>query len=387
VTRPGQGTSITDIVIAFAPGEATTLWTQFLRHRAAAEKDVAELMVIGYAMDHEGYLLTVDDWLLAGYEPSITWWGPLQGEYLLEQLLEVTALAASPVKEDPAFPDFPTETWYPDWQAPFVTPDPSPEAGSLADPLPDYVFTRDGSPPQAASPEPTIPRLGGIARWTFFGNDPAMGLPQIRLQKQEADGSWSNVLTQTGAPVSDTFADIIVTYTPNPLRGTADVPDPVRTHLYHVEWQALETSSGLGVAAGLPLGNYRLTASGLRRDPGDLDYPFDGIPWSIDSDPFEVVTAPLILEAGLDGQTLTIGASYAAYTRGFRNVHMAFPPDAAMPLAPGDVIVSPGTDINRTEVGYQSLLKVGVGGLPAGLTEFVVTDAFGNSGGITVDLP
>jgi hypothetical protein len=89
----------------------------------------------------------------------------------------------------------------------------------------------------------------------------------------------------------------------------------------------------------------------------------------------------------LDGQTLTISASYAAYTRGFRNVHTAFPPDAAMPLAPGDVIVSPGTDINRTEVGYQSLLKVGVGGLPAGLTEFVVTDAFGNSGGITVDLP
>jgi len=53
-------------------------------------------------MDHEGYLLTVDDWLLAGYESAITWWGPLQGEYLLEQMLDVLVLAGSPVKEDPA---------------------------------------------------------------------------------------------------------------------------------------------------------------------------------------------------------------------------------------------------------------------------------------------
>ena len=42
------------------------LWTQFLRHRAGQE--ASEVVVFGYAMDHEGYLLTVDDWLLAGYE-------------------------------------------------------------------------------------------------------------------------------------------------------------------------------------------------------------------------------------------------------------------------------------------------------------------------------
>ena len=387
VTRPGEGTQVDDVVIAFAPGETTTLWTQHLRHRANVENEVSEMLVLGYAMDHEGYLLTVDDWLLAGYEPSITWWGPLQGEYLLEQLLEVSRLAASPVKEDPAHPDFPTETWYPDWQTPLVVPDETPEAGTLADPLPDYVFTRDGEPPTSASPTDELPRLQGIARWTFFGNDPAMGLPRITVQKEGSEGSWEDLTTQSGETISDSFADIIVTYTPNPLSGTGDEPDPARTHLYHVEWQALETSSGLEPAAGLPIGEYRLHASGLKRDPSDTSYPYEGISWETVSDPFTVGSAGLVLEGDLQGQLLIISAGYAPYERGYRNVHPVFPPGSALPLAGGDVTVSPSLSVDRTDEGSVTTLEVSTEGLPSGETEFVVTDALGNSGTLSVVLP
>ena len=48
--------------------------------------------MVGYAQDHEGYLLTVEDWLSGGYEPSINIWGPLQGEYMMEQALKLAAL-------------------------------------------------------------------------------------------------------------------------------------------------------------------------------------------------------------------------------------------------------------------------------------------------------
>jgi neutral ceramidase len=387
VTRTGSGTTVEDVVIAFAPGETTTLWTQHLRHRARSEKDVAEMMVIGYAMDHEGYLLTVDDWLLSGYEPSITWWGPLQGEYLLEQLLEVSALATTDTQEDPSYPDFPTESWYPDWQTPLVVPDSTPEAGTLAEPLPEYVFTRDGVLPETAGPPADLARLQGIARWSFFGSDPAMGLPRVAVQREGDDGTWSDLLAESGESISDTFADIIVTYTPNPLSGTGGDPDPTRTHLYHAEWQAVETSPGLATAAGLALGNYRLHASGQSRDPGDMDYPFDGVPWEGTSNVFAIRSAQMDLSAEVSQETVTIVANYSPYQRGYRNVHPVFPPDSALPLASGEVTVTPGEVTTRSDEGAATRLQISTLGLPSGPTEFSVTDEFGNNGLITVDLP
>ena len=391
VTRPGQGTTIEDVVIAFAPGEATTLWTQTLRHSSAEQEDVGEMMVIGYAMDHEGYLLTVDDWLLAGYEPSITWWGPLQGEYLLEQLVAVAGVAASPVKEDPSYPEFPTESWYPDWDTPTVTPDATPEAGTLADPLPEYVFTRDGVQPTSASPEPQIRRIQDVARWSFFGNDPAMGLPGVRVQREGEGGTWADVLTASGEPVSDVFADIIMTYTPNPLRGTAAEPDPVRTHLYHAEWQATETSLDIEDAAGLLLGNYRLMATGLSRDPNDDEYPFDGIPWTATSDVFEVVAADLVASGtpGADGLSADLLVGYDGGGRGFRNVDPVFAPNIPMPLAEGGVTTSLGNISERKVTGSASALHIVLDeSTPrVGPVDFEISDAFGNSRVVTVEFP
>lgn len=391
VTRPEQGTTIEDVVIAFAPGEATTLWTKMLRHSSAEQQDVGEMMVIGYAMDHEGYLLTVDDWLLAGYEPSITWWGPLQGEYLLEQLVLVAGIAASPVKEDPSYPEFPTESWYPDWQTPVVTPDATPEAGTLAEPLPEYVFTRDGVQPTSASPTPQIRRIQDIARWTFYGNDPAMGLPSVVLQREDDEGLWADVLTASGQPVSDIFADIIMTYTPNPLRGTASDPDPVRTHLYHAEWQATETSADIKDAAGLALGNYRLAATGFSRDPNDDDYPFDRLLWATTSEVFEVVTADMVGSGspGEDGLSADLLVGYGGGSRGFRNVDPVFAPNSPMPLAEGIVTTSLGSISTQKVTGSASSLHIVLDGPTplSGPVDFVITDVFGNSSVVTVEFP
>lgn len=389
VTRVGEGTQVEDVVVAFAPGETTTLWTQFLRHRAATEKEVSELLVIGYAMDHEGYLLTVDDWLQAGYEPGITWWGPLQGEHILEQLLDVTELAASHVKEDPAWPDFPTSTWYPEWDTPWVEPDATEAAGALADPIPAYVYTRDGDLPTSASPPAQLPRMQGIARWTFYGQDPAMGLVDVRLQREDDQGEWQDVLGETGHPVSDALPDIIVTYTPNPLKGTGDNPDPVREHIYHVEWQAVETSSSLSRAPALPLGNYRLHVAGQRRDPADSTYPYDGIAWEASSSVFEIQPALLDIEAELVGTELTLRAGYAAVPRGYRNLNMGAAPQGVGPLGLGEtgISVSLGTLGDVAEVDGRSVLQVDCSELASGTHELVVSDGWGNTGTVSVELP
>ena len=385
VTRPGVGTEVIDTVFAFAPGETTTLWTQFLRHRAGQEQGASEVVVFGYAMDHEGYLLTVDDWLMAGYEPTITWWGPLQGEYLMERLLDVIGLASTPVAEDPAYPDYPTSTWYPNWETPLVTPDPTPEAGTDLDMLPEYIFTRDGVMPEAAAPSPSVPRLQGIARWSFFGSDPAMGLPSLRVQRQDASGSWVDLTTTSGLAVTDVLSDIIVTYTPTPLRGTGEDPDPVRTHLYHAEWQATETSSGLDSAAGLPLGAYRLMATGLRRDEQDDSYPFDGVPWELASPSFDVVSATIDAAIEVSGSELTATLSYPPGSRAYRNVHYLRAPDESLPLADGDINLSQGVLSERSESEGSTELRIDITDLPTGPQVITVTDSHGNQVNLEFD--
>ena len=48
-------------------------------------------IVVGYAQGHVGYMLRPEDWVLGGYEPSVTFWGPLEAEYIAEQLRRADA--------------------------------------------------------------------------------------------------------------------------------------------------------------------------------------------------------------------------------------------------------------------------------------------------------
>lgn len=388
ITTVGEGTRTDDVVIAFAPGEATTLWTQFLRHRAQTEGGVPETFVIGYSMDHEGYLLTVEDWLHAGYESTITWWGPLQGEYVLERMVDVLALANTPVREDPAWPDFPTETWYPDWETPFVEPDVTPDAGTTADPLPEYVWTVDGVMPTEAEPT-DVRRIQDAARWTFYGSDPATGLIRVEIEQETAPDVWEVLTTPTGTPISDAFADVVMTYTPRPLSGTSDDPDPTRDHIYHAEWQALNTWAGLDQVAALPLGRYRMHAYGLSRDADDTDYPYDTTPWDTTSAPFEVLPADVTAVVTETGDALAITASYAPAPRGYRLLHRESAPRTPTPLVPSDLTCT-ALDATNAEhavdcsiVGESeeaSSLTADVAALDAGNWILVVDDGWGNVG-------
>jgi len=272
---------------------------------------------------------------------------------------------------------------------PFVEPDPSPDAGAAAAPLPDYIFTRDGWTPESDQPASELPRLQGIATWTFVGSDPATGLLDIELQRAAADGAWVTVTTPAGNPVNDALPDLIVTYTPEPLAGTGADPDPLRTHRYHVEWQALNSWAGLGEVPGLPLGTYRLLARGNSRDPADSDYPFDTLAWLSSSEPFEVVPAVLELSGELQGQELTISAAYAPVARGWRNLHLSSDPRTATPLLPGPdgVSVSSGEVQSLVDEGDTTRLEVDVASLESGLHLLTVDDGWGNVGTLEVEIP
>ena len=89
---------IGDYVIGTMPGELTVLLADYLRSKSPVPAD--HTILVSYAQGHMGYLLRPEDWLLGGYEPSVTFWGPLAAEYVGEQLLQLMPLAVTPARED-----------------------------------------------------------------------------------------------------------------------------------------------------------------------------------------------------------------------------------------------------------------------------------------------
>ncbi|MFT7624985.1 MAG: neutral ceramidase, partial [Myxococcota bacterium] len=74
-----------DVLVATLPGEPVSLWARTFRERSPRGPE--RTLLLGYAQDYVGYLLSAEDWMSGGFEPSINVWGPLEGEFLMEHAL------------------------------------------------------------------------------------------------------------------------------------------------------------------------------------------------------------------------------------------------------------------------------------------------------------
>ena len=80
-----------DWLLIAAPGEPTAPYAAYLRSQSPAGKE--HTLLLGYSDDHAGYLLTAEDWINGGYEPSINIWGPLEGEIVLGGVIAAAKVA------------------------------------------------------------------------------------------------------------------------------------------------------------------------------------------------------------------------------------------------------------------------------------------------------
>ena len=192
-------------------------------------------------------------------------------------------------------------------------------------------------------------------------------------------------------------------YTPDPMVEIYEEVD--REHYWVVEWQAMTDQSGLGGAAALPEGRYRFVARGLCTDPADDAYPYDGLPYEVTSDPFEVTGAgalTLAVTAQTGGQ-LTLSAGFPAAPRGFRLLHPTSDFRTATPLIgeegdPAvtlDLLAADGqgapilslTDLPATTEGDASTVATDLSAAAAGDYLLRITDPSGNTGTTPVSLP
>jgi neutral ceramidase len=300
--RKADGTVEKDeVTIGFFPGETTQMFVEQFSRRASSELGLETAFVVGYAQDHEGYLLIPEDWLRGGYEPNINIWGPLQGEHIMEGNLDMIQSNLMTRRLEPHDPDgsFP-DTEYEERELPIDAPDTTPTAGTPADEIPEDLYTPlplwDDAIPitPKAQPDATVARVQGMAQFVFMGGDPGVDVPTVTLQRWDGE-TWIEATTNAGHPITDTLPDILLTHTPDPLYPYYDA----QNHYWWASWQAVGHYFD---RTSVPLGWYRLRAHGKTALGTEETWPWNTVGYTVASDPFEVVPAEITLS--YDGATL-----------------------------------------------------------------------------------
>ncbi len=356
-----------DYLIATMPGELSVLLSDKLR--AASPVDSAHTITVGYSQGHVGYMLTPEDWLLGGYEPSVSFWGPLEAEYIVERSAELLPLAMMPMRLDGAaagadrvVPPAVTDT--------FPIDNPAARRGTVPATVPDDLWMRAGHP-ATAQPPAMVPRVSGLATFVWYGDDSAVKTPIVTLERAVGPG-WAPVTRRSGRPVSD--ADVLLYYAPVPLIREANPQD----HVWAVEWQPVPWTGSGGVADELghrgaaPLGQYRFHVVG------------DG--WELSSDPFDVVPAPLVVTATRSGTQISAEVSLHA-PQGYRLLDLANPSNRPVRVKDNAVTVvgkdAGGAAIGAPRAGTTSatgVVTVDFGASAATVVTVEITDSFGNVG-------
>jgi hypothetical protein len=343
------------------PGEVTVLLADLLRRKSPVAPD--HTVVVGYSQGHVGYLLRPEDWVRGGYEPSVTFWGPLEAEYLAERLVDLWPLALTPAREDgttAGTTKVATATIVDD----LVIDDPAPQAGTVPATVPAETWSRTGHPTQA-QPAARIPRVAGIATFTWIGDDPLVQTPRVRLERESTPDTFVPVTRRSGRVVAD--AELVLAYTPSPLQRGAGP----QTHVWNVEWQAVPwlgsgAADDLAERAAVPVGRYR--------------FHVEGKGWQLDSAPFTVEGGGLIVSAARSGASITAVVDLSAPS-GWRLLDLDGPSNQPVPLGGAMVTVElldgggavlAGASATTSPTGSLTVPTV------AGAAQLRVTDLHGN---------
>ena len=360
------------------PGESTSPLTAYLRNRSPAGPD--RTLVIGYAQDHAGYLLTAEDWLAGGYEPSVNLWGPVEGEAVVDGALEALAIAFTPEREDPEV----GTSRFEDYEFPLATPVVAVEtnnAGVAASTLPKLFLPESMAQPASAQPQATIERAVGIARFVWMGGDPAVDSPVVSIERDIGGGQYELLADEKGSEATSAYGAVVLTYTPDPVESR----DPT-DHYFVASWQPVPATlfsfEEPAAPFSLPQGRYRFSVSGFAKTSNGTK------PYQLNSQAFTVVAADLDeASATTSGATLNLVARLGA-APGLRALRDGGS-DLAVPLAgPWTVTVSNGDNTDSFEVqpngDGSATLDLASEATAAAVVSVDVRDPAGNGGVILV---
>ncbi|MFT3696125.1 MAG: hypothetical protein QM831_23505 [Kofleriaceae bacterium] len=352
---------INDYVFGTMPGELTVMLATYLRTMSPVDAD--HTVLLGYSQGHMGYMLRPEDWMMGGYEPSITFWGPLAAEHVGEKLIELMGLVMTPEREDGTTAGT-DRVAVPTIDDGLDIDDPAPDAGTVPATVPAETWARTGTPAQA-QPAATISRVSGLAEFVWYGDDPQVKTPRVTLQYQDSGTlAWADVTRKSGRAVED--QELVKAYTPSPLQRSGP-----QHHIWVVEWQAVPwvgSTDGdtLADRGKVKLGNYR--------------FHVEGKGWTLDSNPFAVTAGGIDLAVT---HTATVNVSVHYYApKGWRLMDMDLKSNQPVPLVSTAVHIDLLDGTNAIKASYDTTTdasgNVSVADV-AGATQVRVTDGSTNS--------
>ncbi len=254
---------IGDRLIVTLPGEPVSVLAEILRSKAPQVFGPSKTLVWGYAQDYEGYLMTAYDWIQGGYETSINTWGPLQGEYIMQEALALAGLLATPAIEDPGGIDRPV------YDPTALTFHPLP-GGAV---VPENTVHRP-NPAGTVIEEPAGSiAAGGAVSIRWHGGDTVIDAPAAVVEKRVGGGRFEAAPGPDGRPLDETGYRTVLLYEPvvRPLSGVHD-------HIWTFLWDVGDQAPG----------TYRVHITGASYDGLDKVFPFEGMSYELLSREFSV---------------------------------------------------------------------------------------------------
>lgn len=220
---------LSDLGLITIPGEPTYSLVQYARQQVEGSlAGLSHLMVVGYAQDYFLYLTAPDDWLVGGYESTMSVWGPAAGRFFAKNALELL----KNIFNNKALPTF--------WQAsPYLTkPAPKP-------PRVEEAAVSPGAWVQAPPSDVSRTQAVDLA---FLGGDPAFSIPRVSLQRKTATGFESVPARnlRPGQGYDNSRYEMLTLYQPDPPPKSDTVAQ--RSHVWRVRWE---------VPIDWPTGTYR----------------------------------------------------------------------------------------------------------------------------------
>ena len=239
---------IDDLYITTMPGEGSAFIAKKLREDLLAQSKgkIKKVIVLGYAQDHQLYLLREEDWMRGGYESSLSVWGPKLGEYLVREATSLALQLTTPEKEKNDTGILPQSFLNIDHKRVFFRGK-TPGAGTIV-----------------IQPPKTYKRLDKPFKFEFSGGHAVLGNPYVYLQKKEG-ADFKDVMRPGGQRK----------YDDGDYRMRMEFRKfAVDQYLYTYFFEELQD---------FPTGTYRFRIEGQKWDGQKK------VPYTAQTDPFEIV--------------------------------------------------------------------------------------------------
>ena len=250
-----------DLLIVTLPGEPHADLSVELAADVAAATGFEDVAIWGYSQDHLGYIMHEYDFMAGGYEPSMVFWGPKEGDYLAGLSLEIAQRLV-----DPGF-----ELSFEPKELKLYEP----QALNLYLPM----ANANGAPEPLEQP-PAEVAAGAMVHFKWLGGDPWPKNPIVRIE-EEVDGQWQDLVLPTNGRVVDSSSyRIVVHMDMDPTWLDVGKVSVARDWIWTADFA---TARNVPAPGGTLEGTYRFVVDGTWADDGGVLETYQ-----ITSEPFTV---------------------------------------------------------------------------------------------------